>query len=199
MSKKYIDPKTTKLEISKLRNEGFTDKEIYTQLSEVYYDKDELASLIKFYTSDEKLRLIKADNNLLKVIFSVLMAFHLLYFFGNKFYPDVFTLYNNEPLMAYNSTFMLGVILYSLYKEMNIMTYFTINMFIVVSFLVNSTFLYISDIGFELKLMSSMFNLITLIVTTFYSSKIKSALYPNVKFKDLFGVKKDSNGEYIFE
>lgn len=199
MSKKYIDPTTTKVEISKLRNEGFTDKEIFTQLSEVYYDKDELAKLIKFYTSDEKLRLIKTDNNLLRVIFSVLMVFHLLYFFGNKFFPDLFTLYNNEPIMAYNSTLMLGFILYSLFKEMNVMTYFSINLYVAISFLVQFVFLSISEIGFELKLISFMFNFITLIVTIFYSTKIKSTLFPNLKFRDMFGVKKDMNGEYIFE
>lgn len=199
MNKKYIDPKTTKIEISKLRSEGYKDKEIFTQLSEVYYDKDELAKLIKFYTSDEKLRLIKTDNNLLRVIFSVLMVFHLLYFFGNKFFPDLFTLYNNEPIMAYNSTLMLGFILYSLFKEMNVMTYFSINLYVAISFLVQFVFLSISEIGFELKLISFMFNFITLIVTIFYSTKIKSTLFPNLKFRDMFGVKKDMNGEYIFE
>lgn len=209
MNKKYIDPKTTKIEISKLRSEGFTDKEIFTQLSEVYYDKDELAKLIKFYTSDESIEKVSFEINVLKGMFIIILLMNLLTKLDSILNSNFFSYYyyNLSNLIFETSPFLMILILISLFqKEITPWTYFLIILYSIFS--VSSSFvglLYeylIHDIEIlddEVSIFNFGLNIILAIIFFTFSTNIKSTLFPNLKFKDMFGVKKDMNGEYIFE
>jgi hypothetical protein len=201
MNKKYIDQKTTKLEISKMRNEGYSDKEIYTQLSEVYYDKDELASLIKFYTSDENLQKISFEIKVLKGIFIFMVTLSLIIKIENLINLDSFSdFFNFNNLMFEFSTALMILILIALFlKAITPWIYYLLNLYSIFLVLISIPILNTQlDIS-ELDLISIGFNLLLAMIFFIFASKIKSAIYPNIKFKDLFGVQKDANGEYIFE
>ena len=201
MNKKYIDPKTTKIEISKLRSEGFTDKEIFTQLSEVYYDKDELAKLIKFYTSDESIEKVSFEVKTLKVIFTFILLFHMFVIFYNFIGLNLF-IYSNELSFLFldSSSFLLILVLYSLFKkEITSWTYFILNFYSILSVINGFASLSNEQVSFEIKIINIITNIILAIIFFTFSTKIKSTLFPNLKFRDMFGVKKDMNGEYIFE
>ena len=112
MNKKFIE-QDTKNEINQLRTEGLSDKEIFNQLSEKYYDKEELASFIKFYTSDENIQKISFEIKVLKVIFIFMLTLSLISKIENLINIDSFTdLFNfNNLIFEFSSTLVILILI----------------------------------------------------------------------------------------
>lgn len=78
MSKKSLDGKAASLYIIENRNNGMTDQDIYTNLSQEYYDKKAVAILIKGTLTDEIKETYKLYNNILIGLLGLSIFFKLI-------------------------------------------------------------------------------------------------------------------------
>lgn len=198
MGKIFIS-KNTKIEINELRSQGMSDQDIFNQLSDKYYEKDELSRAI-YYT-------IKPQNfeNIKYYYFSLVALTMIILFIRN-----LWSVYINETY------FLFGIPL-SIFSEVSqiasLITIFMLNVyrppystFLTVMFLYIS--LYLVNISFKIyefgaiNYLSGIPHIISLIFTLiicYLCYKIMKIGFPNYKIKDIYQVPKNNNGEYIFD
>jgi hypothetical protein len=181
MNKKSLERKAAQKYIIESRDNGKSDQEIYNNLSEHYYEKKSIATLILETVTSENKKKYKTYNNvlmgllLLTILFRLYMVFSLTIQSG-ELWILLFALF--VPILAGYFIYEISNYQKHIYRICGIMT--------ALSFWQN------------MRKLDNTADVLTNVIFTFaifaLSFYLDNKMFPNFNAKNL---KKDSNGEYI--
>ena len=180
MSKKSLDIKAAQKFIVESRDSGITDREIYNELSQRYFDKKTVALLIIATVKTENKNKYRTYNNILIGLLGLAFLLHILFVFSMTI--------QLEPLWTLLHVFLFPLLAvgfaYEIARYRPVYRYCGI---MAIAVFINSISIY--DIGTNIFI-----NLVFAVAIAGLSFYLDRKIFPNFSTKNIM---KDSNGEYI--
>ena len=190
MNKKSLDEKVATKFITESRNNGMTDQEIYNELSQQNFDKQLIASLVAFTVTSEKRRKYRIHRCILFGLIAITALLSLLSSVDSfsDFVSDVGDVILVIIIMLFVGFYIFMLIKFE-YKTAYSQCSFLSFLILLSSFVrLNSQF-----VSYNYKYIIMQICMALIAVLSYYISR---KMFPNRRLKKL---KRDSNGEYIFD
>jgi len=187
--------KTTKIEINELRTQGMSDQDIFSHLSDKYYDKDELAKTIKATIKLNNLEKIEKYHIILKVIMFAIIAIRTIIFLDAVFSVNLLEMNNviEYPLLL---MIISSILIFDKYPMP--IAFIAIRYEFIIFYILGLCMAINRNSEFDYFSVTNLVSIIIVILAVYYSNLALKIGFPNYKIKDIYKVQQNSNNEYIF-
>ena len=188
MNKKSLDVKTAQKFIIESRNNGMTDQEIYNELSQQYFDKQSIAGLITATVTSESMSKYKVHRYILLGLIVLVTVFYLLSLIDFSNFTSEIGFILPITLLLSASIYMYVMLIKYMYAE--VFKFCSIGaIWVAIRFLCDLRYDFVNHTY-------QLIGLIIIVLVVVLSYYISRKMFPNRRLKKL---KRDSNGEYIFD